>query len=113
MQMLRLSPRIFEPNAKIDDDRFVQVFGTIPLVISHIWNYLKPFETMARNVQPIHILWGFILLKTYGTESANSSLAGGVDKDTFRTWAWSFIQAMAEMETYLVRNILFMVRNNE
>lgn len=43
-----------------------------------------------------------MFLKLYTKERPMCSLAGGVDKDTFRKWTWLFIEAIADLESCLV-----------
>jgi len=97
-------------NAPIDDDQFTSVFGTSPAVVTYIWNLLKPYETITDTgteaMEPKHILWGFLLLKTYRKEEQHCALAGGVGAKTFQKWAWLFVESIADLEPEVVSNRL-------
>lgn len=43
-----------------------------------------------------------MFLKIYETEETMCTLAGGVDDDTFRKWAWLFIEAIASLKPFVV-----------
>ena len=44
-------------------------------------------------------------MKIYGKERNLCSLAGGVDKKTFRKWAWLFVDAIASLESEVVSKL--------
>jgi hypothetical protein len=49
-----------------------------------------------------HLLWALMFLKLYSKQASLCSLAGGVDKETYRTWCWRFIEAIVVLEHYVV-----------
>jgi hypothetical protein len=49
-----------------------------------------------------HLLWTLMFLKLYSKQASLCSLAGGVDKETYRTWCWRFIEAIVVLEHYVV-----------
>jgi hypothetical protein len=101
MTIMNRNPRTYKLGDVIDDERFIQYFGTSPLVIATIWNLLEPYDTMDDcSPQLKHLLWAFILMKR---ETQNSSMAGGVDEKTFRLWAWRFVNEISNLEPEVVR----------
>ena len=72
--------------------RFRCLFGVTPQVCSNIWQMMG--ERLPNGGQQQHLLWGLLFLKIYGTEDVLSSLAG-VDRKTFRKWAWEFIHIIS------------------
>jgi len=96
--------QINNEGAPIADWRFTDMFGTSPAVVAFIWNRLRPYETLdeTAGMQPKHMLWGLLLMKVYGKEEQHCALAGGVDKKTFRKWAWLFIEAISSLEPEVV-----------
>ena len=47
-----------------------------------------------------------MFMKIYGKEKNLFTLAGGVDKKTFRKWAWIFVNAIAELKADVVSHSL-------
>jgi hypothetical protein len=56
---------------------------------------------MPIGASKLKMLWGLSLLKTYGTEE-NMGAKAGVDKKTFRKWAWMFIFELEALEGDIV-----------
>jgi hypothetical protein len=75
--------------------RFREFFGVSPLVGSRIWNRLTERNVLPPNATPCQMLCGLLLLKSYPTEAVCHVLMK-VDETTFRQWAWSFIDLMAD-----------------
>jgi len=48
------------------------------------------------------MLWALMFLKTYAKETALSGMAGGADEKTFRKWIWSFVCAIAALDSDVV-----------
>ena len=74
--------------------RFRCLFGVAPHVCSTIWHIFG--GNLPNGGQPQHLLWCLLLLKVYGTEIVLSTIAG-VDRKTFRKWAWEFVYAISAL----------------
>jgi hypothetical protein len=48
-----------------------------------------------------------MLLKCYSNEEVNCTYASGVDEQTFRKWAWFFIDQISFLESEVVSVIHF------
>ena len=89
---------------------FKQNFGVSPLVLSECWKLLlehsdervfRPPKPQQKKLSPNHLLWACFLLKAYGKESLNSSIAETTEK-TFRHWAWIVIKLISDLEPHVV-----------
>lgn len=89
------------------DRNFCESFGCSLIVCHSLWILLVKTDYLPANGKLNHLLWALMFLKIYGTEKIMCSLAGGVDKDTFRKWTWLFIEAIASLESSLVRFACF------
>ena len=69
---------------------------------SEVWDILQRESHAPENGMHCHLLWALMSLKIYGKEKNLCTLAGGVDKKTFRKWAWAFVIAMAYIESSVV-----------
>jgi hypothetical protein len=89
------------------DSRSQAHFCAEPEICADVWMRLNmdnadldaPDDKIA---EPCHLLWALLLLKTYKTESVLAGLCGGVDEDTFRKWAWHFIEKVSYLEHEVV-----------
>ena len=79
----------------------VASYGATPRVCSITWNKLINLKRMPRGGKPNHLLWAFMLLKTYQSIDY-LSLTTRVATKTFRKWSWLFIKAISSMEDDLV-----------
>lgn len=70
--------------------RFKGFFGAPPVVVSAMWRRL----TYPERALPCHLLWAFLLLKSYANEHQCAALCA-VDEKTFRKWSWLFVRSMA------------------
>ena len=59
-------------------------------------------DVTASGVQPKHLLWTLLFLKTYATEPILCALVGGVDEKTFRTKVWFLVCEIALLADHLV-----------
>jgi hypothetical protein len=50
------------------------------------------------GAKPVHLLWALMLLKLYCAEAVLCTLAGGVHEQTFRKWAWRFVNEISELQ---------------
>ena len=78
---------------------FLDHFGTAPEIASSLWTRINILSVLPRNVRAEHLLWALLWMKVYGTESVLTGIAGGVDKDTFRKWAFIFVDEIAKLAT--------------
>ena len=75
--------------------RFTSLFGTSPNICAYVWGGLG--NMLPIGGEPQHLLWGLLLIKVYATEQVLSIIAG-VDRKTYRKWAWKFISAVSELK---------------
>lgn len=92
--------------SKLEDLRFRSHFGTSLIVCLDLWNMIDPIE----GGKPFHLLWALMLLKLYCAESVLCSLAGGVHEQTFRKWAWLYVEEISNLQ---YRVILWSNRFND
>ena len=83
-------------SARTEDARFRAHFGTSPNVCCDLWN--KIGGNNIEGAKPVHLLWALMLLKLYCAESVLCTLAGGVHEQTFRKWAWLFVNEISELQ---------------
>ena len=57
---------------------------------------------LKRGASMERFLWAMMLLKSYDTEIVGAGRVGGVDEETFSTWAWYFIDELSYLEGDLV-----------
>ena len=88
-----------------EDDDFRSFFGCGPIVFLSLWNLLAISNAVPDGGTIEHLLWTLMFLKLYSGQKALCALAGGVDPETFRTWVWKFVLAVAELESEVVSNI--------
>ncbi len=108
---LRMMGRQEGGSAFISDRRFRGCFGPTPEIVAQAWNLLDPEATMPIGASKLKMQWGLLLAKTYGTEE-NLAATAGVDKKTFRKWAWMFIFELSALEGDVVSDagpILFVL----
>jgi hypothetical protein len=102
---LHLGRSIMKMHCKLADAtekaRFHASFGTSPEVCSVLWEMLDPREEIDRYALPQHLLWALMFLKLYCSERVNRMIVG-VDEDTFRKWAWLFVEAISYLEDSVV-----------
>ena len=89
------------------DLEFRSFFGCGPLVFLSLWSMLITTDLLPPDGTIVHLLWTLMFLKMYSTQKTLCSLAGGVNPETFRKWTWLFIRAIAALEPYVVRSLLF------
>ena len=79
-------------------ERFKASFGASPAICSMIWGMIIEETTLESGARPVHMLWAFMFMKLYCSESVLAVLAGGVHEQTFRKWAWYFVDAIANLQ---------------
>ncbi|ETV65881.1 hypothetical protein H257_17522 [Aphanomyces astaci] len=75
--------------------RFRSLFGVDPNIVTLLW--VEKQHNLEETVVA-HLLWALMFLKLYATETVHAALAW-VDENTFRKWAWSWIEHLAHLET--------------
>lgn len=94
----------YRPNCEYSptqDRKFRALFGCGPLDVATIWRMMEEHEFFPEGGGMVHMMWGLLLMKTYGTENMLCTTTG-VDEKTFRKWAWQFISAIADLEPVVV-----------
>ena len=71
-----------------------------------VWNALVCFAVLPDEGQILHLLWALYFMKCYPTEETACAAAGGhtgaIDPKTLRKYIWPFIEAIANLEPYVV-----------
>lgn len=75
--------------------RFRALFGVTPILCSRLWDLLAGVR--PHSARPIHLLWGLLFLKVYGSEHTHRTIAHA-DEKTFRKWAWCFVHLLADID---------------
>jgi len=82
--------------------RWVSHFELVPYVVAKVWGMLAiEAEEKDAGAKPVHLLWALLLLKTYNTETVLAGICE-VHEDTFRKWAWLFIEKVSYLEHEVV-----------
>ena len=84
--------------ASTEDRDFREFFGCSLSVASEVWDMLQSKNLSPEDGTTSQYLWALMFMKIYGKEKNLCTLAGGVDKKTFRKWAWVFVNAIAKLE---------------
>ena len=77
-------------------------FGTSPQVAAMIWNKMVTNVVIPNGGQPKHLLFGYVLLKRYSGDDAHEKIVG-CSVNTFRKWAWKFIQLIHDLHHEVIR----------
>lgn len=85
-----------------DSRAFRAHFGTSIDVCSLLWDGIRADTRFYRYIQPRHLLWALLFLKTYNTEDVLSSRVGTTPK-TFRKWVWKVLRLIQRMKPKVVR----------
>ena len=103
LETLKREGRSWDETGKMHR-RWRATFGASPAVCSILWSRMRMILPAApNNVEPKHLMWCLLFLKTYVTEHTGAAMVGGVDEDTFRKWRWFFVEAIAFLEFDVVR----------
>ena len=102
-------------------DDFQGHFSCCVGVFLSLWGMLKTTDLMPAGGTFEHLLWTLMFMKIYGGQKALCSLAGGINLETFQTWTWAFIDAIASLEPlvvslsllHLLQNLFFLPSANE
>ena len=53
-----------------EERNFITMFGTSPDMCSYLWLLLQTQSfLLSAKARPVHLLWGLVMLKTYGSET--------------------------------------------
>lgn len=89
-----------------EDRRFRAFFGCSAAVAVSVWGSLVQFDLLPHQGQIVHLLWALFFLKCYPTEAPACAATGGhngsIDPKTLRKFIWPFIEAIANLEPFVV-----------
>ncbi len=89
-------------SAETESQQFCATFGADVELCSVIWSKLHLHGLLPARGKPIHLLWALMFLKLYCAESVHCAMARGVDEKTFQKWSWKFVDAIANLEEFVV-----------
>lgn len=95
--------------AQQEDSKFRQSFGCGPFVALAVWSMLERLQLVPPDGTIEHLLWTLQFMKVYGKTDNLCRLCGGCDAKTLRDWVWKFIEAIADLEPYVVRSYLLLI----
>ena len=113
--VLRLAREIWrrdpmKARAKISEDRrFREFFGCSAIVISTIWRWLEKNSLVPDGCEVLHLLWSLVFMKVYPLQQVMCTLINVLDPKTFRGRVWKMIEAVANLEAYLVSIFSFQI----
>lgn len=85
-------------SAIVFEVRYISFFGVNVDVTVTAWHILQADadnDADLKKIRPNHLLWGLMFLKLYGVETELSSLAGGIDEQTFRHWSQLVVKKLS------------------
>ena len=92
-------------SSKSKSRRFKAFFGAEPEIVAALWRELHEskwlFFAGVRGPKPVHLLWGLMFLRRYGTEETMAVLCKCSEK-TFRKWAWFYAKGIANLDKIFV-----------
>jgi len=89
-----------------EDRHFRECFGCGANVVLKLWQMLEDKDLMPTKGTLEHLLRALMFMKVYPTEYIFASLTGKLDPKTNRLWNWKIISAIADLEPYLVSNLV-------
>jgi len=78
--------------ASYEPAKFTSLFGITAEVTAIAWNLCKD-DWLGYNLQPKHMLWALMFLKSYAKESLLCATAN-TSRPTFRKWIWKVIKVV-------------------
>jgi hypothetical protein len=83
--------------------RYRAHFGVDPWLVSYLWHLIMTYapQPFPPGLKSKHLLWGLLFLKLYNSEPVNC-LVADCDEKTFRKWVWIILEALADLEPYVV-----------
>jgi hypothetical protein len=82
--------------------RWASHFAVDPVVVSEVWKRLLPDLVQDRYAEPKHLLWAILFLTQYTNEADLAGKCGAIHEDTFRKWAWLFVEKLSSLESEIV-----------
>ena len=94
-----------------EDCLFCEFFGCGAPIALQLWNLLDENGCVPESGQICHLLWTLFFMKQYPTEGVACGAVGGskgrVDPKTYRKWVHPFMEALSDLEPYVVSFIFF------
>ena len=86
-----------------EDRRFRALFGVSAQVVVDAWRLMDVHGLLPNNPQLCHFLWALAFMCIYPkNDKALSSLLGNRDPKTISVHIWPFIEAVFELDDYVV-----------
>ena len=86
-----------------EDRRFRALFGVSAQVVVDAWRLMETHGLLPEAPKLCHFLWALAFMCIYPkNDKALSSLLGNRDPKTIRKHTWPFIQAVFELDDYVV-----------
>jgi hypothetical protein len=82
--------------------RWSSHFAVDPVVVAEVWKRLARDLETEKFAEPKHLLWAILFLTQYTNEPDLAGKCGPVHEDTFRKWAWLFVEKIASLEFEVV-----------
>jgi hypothetical protein len=94
-------------SSRISRQRFIAFFGIEPTYCSMIWKLIVDSVLTQLKSKPKeeHLLWALMFLRRYDTHWILANNAG-CDEKTFIKWSWFYVEAIANLDKKLVRNLI-------
>ena len=100
---------INQKGIKSFSERWTSYFNAEPEVCMEVWSRLQStsFDGIDdTNERPQHLLWALLFLMVYATESVLSGICE-CDEDTFRLYAFRFVEKISYLEFDVVSRFIF------
>jgi hypothetical protein len=88
---------------KGDDKTFRSAFGAPMSIIAKIWGMILSKGNLRHGAHPRHLLWAFVLLKTYGTQPVCRCICGWPAEKDYREWSWYFVGRIADLQADVIK----------
>jgi hypothetical protein len=86
-----------------EDRSFCALFGVSAQVVVDAWRLMDVHDLLPDNPQLCHFLWALAFMCIYPkNDKALSSLLGNRDPKTISMHTWPFIEAVFELDEYVV-----------
>jgi hypothetical protein len=72
-------------------------------ICSIVWGMIISDTVLVNSAKPVQMLWAFMFMKLYCSKSVLAVLAGGVHEQTFRKWAWYFVELIADLQYRVIK----------
>lgn len=98
----------YSNSAAVSLRRFKSNFGVPADVVACVWELLIESPLLLNHLpgllvpDPVHLLWALMLLKRYDTMDVLAA-ALKIDEDTLRKWSHFYLEAIAELDSEVVR----------